>query len=161
MHRRRQSRHARDRESRHAVVIVSVIIENLFLFSLLLLTLEFVDDLLLVLSSQGVFEVIHVKLMFQIVNIGELLDVHSIESFELGLKTLILLLVFWFDVLNTLQSLLGSLKLLLSSGELVSEFAFVKFELLDGVLHLSHFPCLAIDDISNTFFDVDLFGICV
>lgn len=113
--------------SKHTFFIVSIIIENLFFFSFLLLTFKFINDFLLMLSSQGVFNIVHIKLVLQIINVCEFLNINGIESFKFLFKTFIFFLVFWFNIFNTLESLLSSFKFLLSSSKFVSQFTFIKF----------------------------------
>ena len=69
----------------HAVFIFSLVIEDFFLLRLYLLRLEFVDHFLLLLSPLGIFKIIHIELVFEIVDVGEFLDVDRVESLELSL----------------------------------------------------------------------------
>ena len=69
----------------HAVFIFSLVIEDFFLLSLYLLRLEFVDHFLLLLSPLGIFKIIHIELVLEIVDVGEFLDVDRVESLKLSL----------------------------------------------------------------------------
>jgi len=146
---------------KHGIFFISLIIEDFFLFGLDLLTLEFVNDILLILSTEAILDVVHIELELQVVDVGELFDISVIEPLKLRFQALILLLIFRLDILNTLESLLSSLEFLLSSIELVQEFTFVKLKLLHGIFHFSHFPGLIINDVSNTLLDVLLLSVGV
>ena len=146
--------------SKH-IVIISLIIEDLLLLNLLLLVLELVDDVLLVLSSLAILQVVHIKFMLQIIDVSEFFNINSVESLKLKFKMLVFLLILWLHILNTLQSLFSTLQLLLSSTKFVHELTFIELQLLDGIIHLSHLSRLVINDISNTFFNINLFCICV
>ena len=65
-------------------VLISVIIEDVFFLGFLLLVLELVDDLLLLLASLGVLQVVHVKLVLKVVNVGEFFDISRVIAFKLG-----------------------------------------------------------------------------
>lgn len=68
-------------------------------------------------------------------------------------------MVLGLDVLDTLKALLSSLKLLLSTTELVEKLTFVELELLHCIFHLSHFLGLIIYDVSNTLFNIYLLSV--
>ena len=70
-------------------------------------------------------------------------------------------MVLWLDVLDTLESLLSPLKLLLSPGEFVQELTLVKLKLLHSIFHLGHFLGLIIYDVANALLDVDLLSVGV
>ena len=99
--------------------------------------------------------------MFQVINVGEFFNINIIETFELILKSLIFFLVFWLDVLDTLQSLLGSFEFLLSSLEFVLQFSLVESKLFYRFFHVFHFGTLTVDDILNCSFDVNLLLIAI
>ena len=92
-------------------IILAIILKYLILLILKVLHLQSFNDLLLVLSPLHVLHVVHVKLILQVVNIGVLLHIGGIETLQLSLKALILLLELWLHILNTLQSLVSSLQL--------------------------------------------------
>ena len=140
----------------HGILIVSIIIEYLLFLGSLLLVLELVDDFLLLVSSLLVFQVILIKLVFEVIDVSEFFNIDLIVLFKLLLKSLVLFLVLRLDVLNTLEPLLGSLKLLLLSGELVDELALIQLKLLDRFLHLLHLGSLRADDVLNALLDIDL-----
>ena len=66
--------------AKHGIFFLAIVIEYLFLFCLLLLLLEGLNDLCLLLPSLLVLQVVHIKLMLQIVDIGELFDVNVVVS---------------------------------------------------------------------------------
>ena len=66
--------------AKHRVFFLAIIIEYLFLFCLLLLLLEGLNDLGLLLPSLLVLQVVHIELMLQVVDIGELLNVNMVVS---------------------------------------------------------------------------------
>ena len=143
----------------HGILLISLVVEDFLLFSLDLLGLELVNNLLLLEPSLGVLEVVHIQLVLQIVDIGELLDVHRVEPLELGLQALVLLLVLGLHVLNTFKSLLSSFKLLLSPGKFVQKFTLVQLELFDSIFHLRHLLSLIVNNVANALFDVYLLGV--
>ena len=99
--------------------------------------------------------------MFQVINVGEFFNINIIETFKLILKSFIFFLVFWLDVLDTLQSLLCSFEFLLSSGELVEKFTLILLQLLHCHLHLGHLLGLILDDIADTLLNVNLLSISI
>ena len=102
--------------SEHGVVVLALIIEYFFLLQFYLLSLVPLDYFGLVLPALLVLEVVHVELVLEVVNVGVFLDVNLVVSFELGLQSLILLLVLWLDILESLESLFDPLELHLSPG---------------------------------------------
>lgn len=145
----------------HGVFVSLIVLEHFVLIGLALLDDELVNDLLLLFSPLRVLEVVHVELMLQEINVGKLLDVERIESLELSLQSLVLFLVLRLNVLDALKSLLRSLELLLSSLELVQETAFIEFQIFDGLLHFSLLLSLAVDDVPDALFNVDLLRVGV
>jgi hypothetical protein len=145
----------------HGILIFSFVIEDLFLFCLLLLALELINNFLLMLSSIAIFNVVNVQFVLKIINVGVLLNVGVIETLQLTLQALVLFLVFWFDVFDSLESLLSSFELLLSTVKLVEKFTFIKFKLLHCIFHFAHFLGLIVNDVADTVLDVLLLGICV
>ena len=74
-----------------------------------MLVLQFLDYLFLLGASLAIFQVVHIKFVLKIVNIGVLLDISAVEALQFGLKPLILLLEFRLHVFNTLQALISPL----------------------------------------------------
>lgn len=70
---------------KHSIFIFSFVVENLFFLSFHLLCLKFINYFLLEFSAQRIFNVVQVKLVLQIVNIGKLLDVDVVETLKLCL----------------------------------------------------------------------------
>lgn len=68
------------RAAEHCIFILAVIVEYLLLLGLLLLFLERFNDLCLLLPPLLVFQVVHIKLMLQIVDIGVLFNVDVVVS---------------------------------------------------------------------------------
>jgi len=66
------------------------------------LILQFLDDLLLLGSTLTVLQVVHIQLILQVVNIGVLLDIGAIETLQLRLKSFVLFLELWLDILDAL-----------------------------------------------------------
>ena len=86
----------------HSIFFLSFVVENLFFFGALLLVFELVDDLLLLLPPLRVLEVVHVQLVLEVVDVGELLDIDRVVLLELSLQPLVLFLIFRLDIFNTL-----------------------------------------------------------
>jgi hypothetical protein len=108
--------------------LVSFVIEDFLFLNFLLLIFELVDQLLLILSSLSILQIVHIKLVFQVVDIGELLNIDMIESFELRFEAFVVLLILWLHILNTLESLILSIIFLLSSGKLIEQLRLVRLE---------------------------------
>jgi hypothetical protein len=87
--------------TKHALFFFPLIVEDFLLLCLDLLRLELINDLLLLLATLSVLQVVHVELMLQIVDVCELLHVDAVEPFELSLQALVFLLVLWLYVLDT------------------------------------------------------------
>lgn len=60
--------------------IIPFILEDLVLLILQVLVLQLLDHLLLLSAALAILQVVHVKLVFQIVNVGVLLDVCAVET---------------------------------------------------------------------------------
>ena len=90
------------------VLIVDVILENFILLVLEVLILQLLDHLLLFGPALAILQVVHVKLVFQVVDVGVLLDVGAVEAFKLGLEALVLLLELGLDILDALESLVSA-----------------------------------------------------
>jgi len=84
--------------TKHGLLVISIIIEYFFLFVLLLFPLEGFNDILLFLPSLRILEVVHVKLMLQVINVGELLYIDSVEFLQLSFQSFILFLILWLYV---------------------------------------------------------------
>lgn len=100
----------------HGVVVLALIIEYFFLFQFYLLTLVPLNYFGLVLPALLVLEVVHVKFVLEVVNVSVFFDVNLVVSLQLCLESLILLLVLWLDIFETLEPLFDPLELHLSPG---------------------------------------------
>lgn len=87
------------------IIIVIFSVKDLFIFCTTVLVFKLIDNLLLLLAPLVIFHVVHIKLMFQIVNVCEFLDINGIETLELALKTLVLFLILRLDIFDTLKTL--------------------------------------------------------
>jgi len=146
---------------KHLVFILSIIVEDLLFFSFLLLTFEFINDISLFGSSLNILKVVHVELVFEIVDVCELFYVNSVESFKFVFETFIFFLVLWLNIFDTFESFLSSFQFLLSSRKFVPEFTIIEFQLFDCVFHFLHFGCLVANYISNASFNVNLFSVSI
>jgi hypothetical protein len=140
-------------------IFFSIIIQKFILILFLLLTLELFDPFILLQSSFLIFAVVFVEFIFKIIDICKLLNINSIETFQLKLKSLVFLLILWLDILDTFKSFLGPLEFLLSSLEFVLEFSLVESELLDRFFHVFHLCTLTVNDILDCSLQVDLLGV--
>jgi len=119
-----------------------------------MLVFKDVDDLLLLLLALVVLQVVKVQLVLKIVDVSIFFNVDSVESFKISLETFVFFLVLWLNIFDPLEALVSSLKLLLSSLDLVEQFRLVLSELLHSLLHLVHFLGLSVDDIADAFLNV-------
>lgn len=71
--------------SNSLVIIIVLTVEDLLVLGTSVLILELVDNLLLLCASLVILHVVHVKFMFQIVNISELFNIDGVETLELTL----------------------------------------------------------------------------
>lgn len=140
---------------------IFIVFENFVLLVLRMFVLQPINDSLCFLLALCVFQIVHIKLIFQIVDVSVLLNVDAVVALKLCLETLVLFLVFGLNILNAFETLICSLKLLLTSTNFVLELGLVLSQLLKGILHFTHFTGLGVDDIADAFFDVGLFGVCV
>lgn len=140
----------------HGVLVFALIIEDFLLLGSLLLVLELVNDLLLLLSALRILEIVLVELMLKIVDVRELLDVDAVVLLQLLLEALVLFLVLRLHVLNTLEALLSSLELGLSTRELVEQLRLVQLKLLHGILHFGHLLSLVLDNVADALLNVHL-----
>ena len=67
---------------KHLVFIFSIIIEDLFFFGFLLLTFEFINYISLFGSSLNILKVVHIELVFKVIDICELFYVNTVKSFK-------------------------------------------------------------------------------
>ena len=144
-----------------SVVVITVLFENLVFLVLQVLILQFLNHLLLLLATLAILQVVHIKLVFEVVNIGVLLDVCAVEALKLGLKSLILFLELRLDILDALKTLIGSFKLNTTSLDGVLQNSLVTAERLDRFLHLLHFARLRVNDIANAFLDILLLSVLI
>lgn len=63
------------------VIFIVMVFEDFFFLGTEVLVLELGDDLLLLLATLGVLEVVHVQLVLQVVNVSVLLNVDGVEAF--------------------------------------------------------------------------------
>lgn len=138
---------------------VVVIFEDFILLIPGMLVLQLLNDSVGLLLALRVLQVVHVELVFEVVNIRVFLYVNSVEPLQLLLQTLILFLVLGLNVFNALKAFLSSLKFLSASLDLVLEFCFVLAELFDGVLHFAHFALLGVNNVTDAFLNVLLLRI--
>ena len=103
------------------LTILSIFFVNLFFLTLNMLLLQLIDNVFLLVPSLLVFQVVHVKFILEVVNVSVLFNVHRVETFEFSFKSLILFLVFWFHIFESLHTLVCSLQFLAPSGNLVLE----------------------------------------
>lgn len=104
---------------------VVVVLENFVLLVSSVLVFEFLDDSIGLLLTLRIFEVVHVELIFEVVDVGVFLHVDLVETFKFLLEAFVFFLVLGFYVLNTLKAFLGTLKLLLSALDFVLKLSFV------------------------------------
>jgi hypothetical protein len=64
---------------------ILVILKNLILLVLRVLILQLVNNCLSLLLALSVFQVVHIKLMLEVVNVGILFNIHAVEPFKLAL----------------------------------------------------------------------------
>jgi len=67
------------------IVFVNIVFEYLILLILYMLVLQFLDNLFLLRTALTIFQVVHIKLVLQVVNVGVLLDVGTIETLQFRL----------------------------------------------------------------------------
>lgn len=83
------------------VIFIVVVFEDFFFLGTEVLILQLGDYFFLFLAALGVLEVIHIKLVLEVVNICVLFNVDGVEAFELSLKSFILFLVLGLHILDT------------------------------------------------------------
>ena len=140
---------------------MSIVLKDLILLILEVLILQLLDDLLLFGTPLAILQVVHVQLIFQVVNVGVLLDIGAIESLQLCLKSLVFLLELRLHIFDTLQAFIGAFKFNTSSLDGVLEDGLVATQRLNGLLHLLHLASLRVNDVSNAFFNVLLLRVLV
>lgn len=143
------------------VLLVNVVLEDLILLVLGMLILQPFNYLLLLGTALTILQVIHIKLVLEIVDIGVLLHICAIETLQLSLKALIFLLEFGLHIFDTLEALVSTFELDSSSLDGVLEDSFVATQGFDGLLHLVHLAGLSINDVANTLLNVLLFTVLV
>jgi len=74
-----------------------------------MLVLKLLNHSLGFLLPLGVFQVVHVQLVFEIVDVCVFFDVDPVETLKLRLKTFVLLLVLGLDILDTLKAFISAL----------------------------------------------------
>ena len=149
------------RPTKNSVFFFTLIVEDLLLFGLLLLSFEGLNNLRLLLPPLLVLQVVHIKLVLQVVDVDILFNIDMVKTLKIGFKSFVFFLILRLDIFQPFQSLFHSLELHLSSRQLVSQFCLVLRQLLDGVLHLRHFICLLVDDVFDALFNINLLSIGV
>ena len=91
------------------ILVSTVILKDLILLILCVLILQLLDDLLLLGPSLAILQVVHIQVVLQVVNIGVLLHIGTVETLQLSLESLILLLELRLDILDALGSLISAL----------------------------------------------------
>ena len=74
-----------------------------------MLVLKLLNNFFLLGTSLAVLQVVHIKFVLKIVNIGVLFNISAIKALQFGLEPLILLLEFRLHVFNALQALISPL----------------------------------------------------
>ena len=90
------------------LVFFSFIIKDFLFFSFFLLTFKFINNISLLSPSFYILKVVHIKLVFQIVNVCKLFNIDAIKSFKFTFKSFIFFLIFWFYVFYTFETFFGS-----------------------------------------------------
>lgn len=140
---------------------IFILLENFILLILCVLVLQPVNDSLSFLFPLSIFKIVHVKLVFQIIDICILLNVDTVVALKLCFKALIFFLVLGLDVFNTLETLIGTFELLLTATNLVVKLSLVLSQLFQSFLHFVHLTGLSIDNVSDALFDVSLLRISI
>lgn len=104
---------------------VVIVFENFVLLVPCMLVFELFDDSIGLLLTLRIFEVVHVELIFEVINVSVLLDVDLIETFKFLLEAFVFFLVFGFHVFDTLKTFFSTLKFLLSTLDFVLKLSFV------------------------------------
>ena len=66
-------------------IVVSIIFKDLILLILQVLILQLLDDLFLFRPALAILQVVHVQLVLQVIDVGVLLNVSSVETLQLSL----------------------------------------------------------------------------
>lgn len=143
------------------VLVIDIVLKDFVLLVLKVLILELLNDLLLLGPTLTVLEVVHIKLVFKVVDVGVLLDVGSVESFQLSFETLVLFLELRLYVLDSLQTLVGTLELNTTALDSVLQHRLIATEGLNSLLHLFHLACLRVDNVANALLDILLLRVLV
>ena len=107
------------------IIVLTVILKDLILLILQMLVLQFLNHLLLLRAALAVLQVVHVQFVFQVVDIGVLLNICAIETLQFSLESLVLFLKLRLDILDALETLVCALKLNSSALDGVLEDGFV------------------------------------
>ena len=142
-------------------VTLVVVFENFVLECFVMVFLEPINNILLLPSPLHILQVVHVKFVLKVVNVCILLHIDGIEALQLSLKSFVFLLILGLHVLDTLQALVHSLKLLSTPLDLVEQLCLILTQLFHRVLHLIHLARLSINNAPDAFFNVLLLSISV
>lgn len=143
-------------------VALSILVLKYFILLItLVLLLKFLNDSLSLLFALRVFEIVHVELILQVVNVRILLHIDIVEAFELLFQTFVLLLVLRLHILDSFKSLFSTLKLSSPALDLVLKLGFVLAELADGFNHFAHLLLLRVNNVPDALLNVLLFRISV
>jgi hypothetical protein len=145
----------------NSVFLFPLIIENFFLFSFFLLVFKLINYFLLFKSSLRIFQIVHIQLMLQIVNICKLFNIDGVIFFKFCFQAFIFFLILRLNIFNSFQTLFCSFIFLFPSGKFIQQFTLIKFQLFNCILHFFHLLRLIINYVSNALFDINLFGVCV
>lgn len=140
---------------------VVVVLKDFILLVACMLVLKLFNDSVSLLLALRILQVVHVELVFEVVDIGVFLNVDLVEAFQFLFQTFVLFLVFGLNILNTLKAFLCSFEFLSASLDLVLEFGFILAELFDSVLHFAHFALLRVNNVTNALFNVLLLRISI
>ena len=143
------------------LIFTTFVFKDLIFLILHMLVLQLLNDLLLLGTTLGVLQVVHIQLIFKVVDVSVLLHIGTVESLKFGLEALIFFLEFRLDILNTLKALVGAFELDTASLDRVLKDGLVTAEGLNSFLHLFHLACLCVDNVSDAFFNVLLLSILI
>ena len=141
--------------------LVILVLKYLILLVFGMLVLKLFDDGVGLLLTIGILEVVHVQLILKVVDIGVLLHVDVVESFQFNLKALILFLVLRFHIFDALETLFSTLKFSPSPLNFVLELRLILSQLLDSFGHLAHLSLLGVDNVADALLDILLLRVGV
>lgn len=143
------------------IIVFAIVLKYLILLVLEMLVLQLLDNLLLLGSPLTVLQIVHVQLVFQIVNVSILLNIGAIETLQFSLKSFVFLLKLRLDILDTFESLICAFQLYSPSLDCILQYSLIASKRFDRLLHLFHLSRLRVDNVPDTFFNVLLLRILV